>query len=508
MNGGRAGRQLEGTPVVPLGPGPVEVAGPPEAREQRDRLSLPGVELDGALRFGARLRARLGHRAVPREAAPLERFGEARVRERELRIGLDRLSEQLDALLDPLALRERLRDRVRAEEDEPVRLRIDRPARAEAPGLLGAHGDAHLAGDGHRDLALEGQDVSRVARVALRPEVPVRIGLDELDRDPHVSAVPQHRAFHDAPDAERAGDLGKRFRRVLVRHHGRPRDHLQRADARQLGDHGLGHSVREVLLLGILREIRERQDGERVDPRAPFRPAAPELADVGDEKKSEHGEDPQQTRGERESARARRRRPRGDDRGRPGSQPLEAGLQLRGRRVAHLRALPQARAEDLLEAVRSRGLSGKIRLRVENRVREARRNVLLEGAAPGRHLAEDDSRRPDVCSAVHALGAQLLGRHVRKGPGDLLLRRGERLQRRCVPARREPELRDAEVQDLEIAAFRQLQVRRLEIAVNDALGVRRREAVGELRAEPEHLPFRERSLAKPLGREMPLRRAP
>ena len=174
-----------------------------------------------------------------------------------------------------------------------MRLRIDRPARAEAPGLFGAHGDAHFARDGHRDLALEGEDVSRVARVALRPEVPVRVGLDELDRDPHVSAVPQHRALHDTPDAERAGDLGKRLRRVLVRHHGRPRDHLQRANARQLGDHGLGHPVREVLLLGVLREIRERQDGERVDPTAPFRKAASQLADVGGKEKSEHGERPE-----------------------------------------------------------------------------------------------------------------------------------------------------------------------------------------------------------------------
>jgi hypothetical protein len=116
-------------------------------------------------------------------------------------------------------------------------------------------------GDGPGHLSLQGQHVAQLAFIAPRPQVTVGGGVDQLRRDAHAAARAQDRTLHHGIHAELSGDLGHRFRGARVLHHRRPRDHAQGSDLRQVGDHGIGHAVHEIVLLGLSGEILERKHG-------------------------------------------------------------------------------------------------------------------------------------------------------------------------------------------------------------------------------------------------------
>ncbi|TMQ70208.1 MAG: hypothetical protein E6K80_09225 [Candidatus Eisenbacteria bacterium] len=92
-------------------------------------------------------------------------------------------------------------------------------------------------------------------------------GFDELGRDAHAIAGAQHRAFDDRVDAQLARDVRQRAADALEAHGGGARDDAQRPDLGQVGDQRLGHAVGEVLLLGVAREVLEREHGDRLDTR-------------------------------------------------------------------------------------------------------------------------------------------------------------------------------------------------------------------------------------------------
>ncbi len=71
--------------------------------------------------------------------------------------------------------------------------------RLDAPGQDGD--------DRHRDLVLQREDVLEVAVVALGPDVPVALGIDQLHRDAHAVAGAAHAALDDELHAELLGLL-------------------------------------------------------------------------------------------------------------------------------------------------------------------------------------------------------------------------------------------------------------------------------------------------------------
>lgn len=110
---------------------------------------------------------------------------------------------------------------------------------------------------------MHGEDVGKVAIVALRPDVATGRRVDQLRRDPHPIAGAPNRSFQhrthaklrpDRPDVGALSPIGKA--RVAGDHH-------QAGDLGKVGDDVLGDAVREVLLLGIGGEVVERQDRYR-----------------------------------------------------------------------------------------------------------------------------------------------------------------------------------------------------------------------------------------------------
>ena len=92
---------------------------------------------------------------------------------------------------------------------------------------------------------------------------------------------------------------------------------------------------------------------------------------------------------------------------------------------------------------------------------------------------EHEAEREEIRSPVQRLAAQLLGRHVdHRADHRAGARQAALLERR--PADQGDHFGEPEIQDLRLAARRQEDVRRLEIAMNQAVGVRRIECIGEV----------------------------
>lgn len=69
-------------------------------------------------------------------------------------------------------------------------------------------------------------------------------------------------ALKHVADVQLAGHRSQVRVRALEAHRGRPGDHAQRANARQLSNHLVGQTIAEVLLLRIGAQVRKRQDGD------------------------------------------------------------------------------------------------------------------------------------------------------------------------------------------------------------------------------------------------------
>ncbi len=130
------------------------------------------------------------------------------------------------------------------------------------------------------------------------------------------------------------------------------------------------------------------------------------------------------------------------------------------------------------------------RLPVQNRVEHHRRRLALERLAPGGHLIEHQPEREKIGAGVELFAARLLRRHVvDRAEGHAGHRQDVARDPRLGRGIRRflAELRDTEVEQLGLPSFRDEDVRRLDVSVNDALGVRGIERVGELAANVQDL---------------------
>jgi hypothetical protein len=85
--------------------------------------------------------------------------------------------------------------------------------------------------------------------------------IEKLSRHAHPFARPHHGTLDNRIDVEGSGNFGQAFFRVLELHYGRPGNNPQRVDLGQVRDQLVGHSVGEVFLAGIAREVIERKHG-------------------------------------------------------------------------------------------------------------------------------------------------------------------------------------------------------------------------------------------------------
>src|SRR5207249_1753300 len=180
-----------------------------------------------------------------------------------------------------------------------------------------------------------------------------------------------------------------------------------------------------------------------------------------------------------------------------GPQPRQS-FQYGTRRLEPLFGrLPQAASDDLLQLRRGPG-GERRRLPPDDCVRRLERRAAGERAPTGDHLVEDRAEREDVGAVIGVLPLHLFRRHVgyRSHDGAAQRLEGRRIRASSLPWRNHGriahQLGDAEVDDLQAALDRDEQVLRFEIAVHDSLGVRRRQAAGELDRVIEQLRWRQR----------------
>jgi hypothetical protein len=148
-------------------------------------------------------------------------------------------------------------------QEEVVRLQVLRPLAPE-PFDLGAT-DLRLDGADYafRDPVLKVEDVLEVAVETFGPEVAAAERVDQLRGEADAIGRLAHAALQHVAHAEIAGDLPHVNRPVLVDEGRVAGDDEQPPEARQRGDDVLDHAVGEVLLVGVIRQVGERQHGNR-----------------------------------------------------------------------------------------------------------------------------------------------------------------------------------------------------------------------------------------------------
>lgn len=111
--------------------------------------------------------------------------------------------------------------------------------------------------DGARHFVLDHENVRHLPVVALRPEVCVARGVDQLRGDAHAISELAHAALEHVAGAQFPPDGLDVDRPPLVDESRIPGDHEQPRETRQVGDQVLGDAVAEVLLLRIVAEVGE-----------------------------------------------------------------------------------------------------------------------------------------------------------------------------------------------------------------------------------------------------------
>ena len=288
--------------------------------------------------------------------------------------------------------------------------------------------------------------VRGVAIVRVGPKLAAGGHVDESSRNQQLRDAPLERTREDGLHAELTPGRLRIALRPLEVENDSQRSNAKRAQLRDLLDQALGDAVTQVLEVLVAGGVRQRQHRQRANRRS-----GGELPPPGDART-----------GHRESANAQPDRTPAGDRechqtGGDGGRWLRSGRlpQARGRglnpfeRGAHIRRARRASSRILDEAAGDRGpeLDGDVRgdddrIVAENRGAQLERIALERPRARG-HFVEHNPESPDVAGHLHALAAQLLGRHVwqRADCGPCLRQRGAASRRPSCPNRR-PASRD------------------------------------------------------------------
>ncbi len=201
---GGAGIHRQGAPVFLAGALPIELVEELDLGERGVSLAQGRVELERALDR----RPGLGHDLVRRKQAAGEldvSIGQAGIGEREGGILRDREVEVLDGP----------RQRFRGEAGkrgpslkvELVGLGVDRGLAGQLRILFRGDLDADLLRDRAGHVALQGENVAKIALVAFRPHLPLAGDLNEPRVDAHAVVRAEDRALDDGLHVELPRDL-------------------------------------------------------------------------------------------------------------------------------------------------------------------------------------------------------------------------------------------------------------------------------------------------------------
>ena len=126
-----------------------------------------------------------------------------------------------------------------------------------------------------------------------------------------------------------------------------------------------------------------------------------------------------------------------------------------------------------------------------------------ERGSAGRAFVEGDSEREDVGACVDVPSQQLFGRHESRRANRASLPR-QTFHRLGISKIVRCELRESEVQHLQLSTWRDDDVLRLDVTMNDAGGVGHLQRQRRLDADVHHFAGRQRVSSDPLGQAQPL----
>ena len=142
---------------------------------------------------------------------------------------------------------------------ELVRFQVAGRLLAHALLFVGAQSRFQCSRNAQRDIGLNREDVREITIVRLRPEMLVALRIDQLRDDAHAIAGAAHAPLEDRRSIQLRTDLAQAVLAFLERHDRGPRNHLETADLRQVGNDIFGDAVGEVLVLRIRAQVEERQ---------------------------------------------------------------------------------------------------------------------------------------------------------------------------------------------------------------------------------------------------------
>ena len=112
---------------------------------------------------------------------------------------------------------------------------------------------------------LHAQQVVPTLFVDLRPKVAIVSGVNQIRRDAHLGTVVQEGSLEHRVHIQSFGDLPHGHLHPFVVHDGAAGDDAKRRAAGQVGDELVGHSVYDVVLIGVLRQVDKRQDRDGME---------------------------------------------------------------------------------------------------------------------------------------------------------------------------------------------------------------------------------------------------
>ena len=145
------------------------------------------------------------------------------------------------------------------------------------------------------------------------------------------------------------------------------------------------------------------------------------------------------------------------------------------------------------------GVRGKNRFSIQDAVEDGRGAFARKRQQAGRHFIEHNPEGEQICAAIQFLRRGLFGRHVSDG-AEHEPRTGE-VYKGCLSGvagghatgRNTGKLSQAEIYDFGVSTVGDENVRGLDVAMNNALGVRRIERIGDLDGQGE----KETSISSP-----------
>src|ERR1700730_1231844 len=126
--------------------------------------------------------------------------------------------------------------------------------------LAWRHPSLELVGNRLRNLALNGENIRKIAIVSLRPKMRIRAGVNELSIDPDAVGRALDTTFQNVGNAQLPSDFTKvAGANDLILHHAGATNHLKVCDLGQIGEDLILDAVGKEARLRIRAKIFERQ---------------------------------------------------------------------------------------------------------------------------------------------------------------------------------------------------------------------------------------------------------